>query len=256
MRSVIDSLEEVAEPLRNEYESRGGKFHLKVEGDLVGYQPLVEANAKLAEFRDNNRALNGKVKTFEEQLKSFEGIDPVAHREMVTKFTELEKKGIKGSDDIAAQLKAAVAAAVGPLEAKIATREASEKAALERADRESLRSTLQAAGLKVGIDDKAMPDYVNRGLGVFSVHDGEVVARKGENPVFSKNKPSEFLTVEEWAEELRVDAPHLFRPSKGGGAGGGREGGGPAVKKTITSDPLEFGRNLEGLAKGEVTVTQ
>lgn len=254
MKAVIANLEEVPEAIRGEYESKNGKFVLKVEGELPGYAPLVEANTRLAEFRDNNRTLNSKVTELEGKLKPFENIDPAKYTEMSERIVELEKRGVKGAVDIEAQLKAAVAAAVGPLEQKIAAREASERAAVERADRESLRSALQAAGTKAGIDDKAMEDYVERGLKVFKSINGEIVARKGDNPVFSKEHPAELLSVEEWASTLQTEAPHLFRPSRGGGAGGNGSGGGPVVKKSISMDPLEFGRNLEGLAKGEVTV--
>lgn len=259
MKLTVASLTEVPEALRGEYEERAGKFVLKLEGE---YQPLIEAttklteaNTKLAEFRDNNRALNSAKTTLEAQLKAFEGIDPEEHGKLKTRIAELEKKGVKGSEDITEMLRTAVAAAVGPLEKKIADREASEKAAIERADRESLRSALTAAGTKVGIDDRAMQDYIGRGLQVFSVVNGEVVARKGDMPVFSKTRVTEPLTVDEWAQELQTEAPHLFRPSKGGGAGGSGSGGHTGPKKVISSDPLEFGRNLEGLAKGEVTVS-
>jgi hypothetical protein len=87
---------------------------------------------------------------------------------------------------------------------------------------------------------------------------GEIVARKGDAPVFSRKNPAEVLQPEEWAIDLQGDAPHLFRPSKGGGAGGSGNGPAPGsnARRVISSDPLEFGRNLEGLAKGEVTVIQ
>ena len=119
-----------------------------------------------------------------------------------------------------------------------------------------LKSTLTAAGVKAGVDERALSDYVNRGAEIFKVVNGQVVARKGEAPIFSKAKPAELLTPDEFAVELQGEAPHLFKPSRGGGAGGSGGGGGPVVKKTISADPMEFGRNLEGIAKGEVTVSQ
>ena|SRR3990167_7123594 len=253
MKFVINTLEEVAEPLRGEYEARNGKFYLKTEGDFA---PLVESNTKLVEFRDNNRSLNSIKLELETKLKTFEGIDPVEHGKLKTKISELEAKGVKGTDDVVAQIKTAVAAAVAPLEAREIARAASEKAAVERADRELLKSTLTAAGVKAGVDERALSDYVNRGAEIFKVVNGQVVARKGEAPIFSKAKPAELLTPDEFAVELQGEAPHLFKPSRGGGAGGSGGGGGPVVKKTISADPMEFGRNLEGIAKGEVTVSQ
>jgi hypothetical protein len=133
-----------------------------------------------------------------------------------------------------------------------ATRAANERLQLER--------NLAEAGQKAGIDDRATQDYVNRGLQVWKIKDGKVVAIKDGEPLFSKQKPAEMMTMEEWALELQSEAPHLYKPSRGGGAAangsGGNGGGGREHKKVISSDPLEFGRNLEGLARGDVIVQQ
>ena len=83
MKAVISALTEVAEPLRTEYVEKDGKFHLKVEGD---YAPLIEANTRLAEFRDNNRNINNKVTELDGKLKTFEGIDPTEYTKMKTKI--------------------------------------------------------------------------------------------------------------------------------------------------------------------------
>lgn len=260
MKAILDSLEGLADAIRSEYEFRDGKYALKIEGAPIGFakkEDLDAANAKLAEFRDNNRSLNTLKAELETKLKSYEGIDPAEHKALLDKIKELEKKGVTQAGDVAEIVKSAVAAAVKPLEEREAQRAASEKAAIERADRESLRSALTAAGVAAGVAESAMTDYVNRGMGVFKVVEGEIAARKGDAPIFSKQKPAEVLTVDQWAVELQEEAPHLFKPSRGGGAGGnngGGNGGGP--KRIIQADPLEFGKNLEGIAKGEVLVQQ
>jgi hypothetical protein len=255
MKAVLNSLEEVAEALRSEYEARDGRFFLKLDGE---YPPLVEANTKLAEFRDNNRTLNATVTQLRTDLKKFDGIDPVEVPKMKARVAELEQSGVKNQGDVAELIKSAVKAAVSPLEQKLQEREASEATAREALAKTGLENKLREAGVKAGIDERAMPDYINRGLKVFKLIDGEPAARKGENPIFSKTRPAEELSMEEWAKDLHTEAPFLFRPSSGGGAGHGR---GPGVDRTspvrqISSDPLEFGRNLEGIAKGEVQVVQ
>lgn len=255
MKAVLNSLEEVAESLRTEYEARDGRFFLKVDGD---YPPLVEANTKLTEFRDNNRTLNSAVTQLRTDLKKFDGIDPVEVPKLKAKVAELEQGGIKNPNDVAQAIKDAVSKAVGPLEAKLLEREQSENTAREALARTGLENKLREAGAKAGIDERAMPDYINRGLKVFKLIDGEPAARKGENPIFSKTRPAEELSMEEWAKDLHTEAPFLFKPSSGGGAGHGR---GPGVDRSapvrqISSDPVEFGRNLEGIAKGEVQVVQ
>lgn len=253
MKAVLTSISDIPEALRTEYEERAGKYFLKVEGD---YQPLLDANTKLAEFRDNNRALNTLKTELEGKLDKFKDIDPTEYGKMKDKIIELEKKGIKGGDDVAEQIKAAVKAAVEPIQTELAARKTSEEAAKLEAANANLEGKLREAGIAVGIDERALPDYVNRGKDVFKIVNGQPVARKGDAPIFSKDKPTEELSMVEWATSLQTDAPFLFKPSRGGGGGGNGGPGGPIVKKTIAADPLEFGRNLEGIAKGEVVVQQ
>ncbi len=254
MKAVIDKLEDVAESLRGEYEARGGKFHLKVEGD---YAPLIEANSKIAEFRDNNRALNSKVTELETKFAAVKDLDPVKYKAAVDKVAELEAAGIKDKGSVPELIKAAVKAAVEPLEQKLVERETSEKKAQEALAITGLENALRDIGLKANVDERAMPDFVRRGREVFTLVDGKPAARKGDQPVFSKSKPAEELSMEEWAGALRTDAPFLFKPSKGGGARPGDPfSGSPAAKTIIGTDPIEFGKNLEGIAKGEVVVQQ
>lgn len=263
MKAVLDTTEGLPDIIKTEYEFKDGKYRLKIEGDttvlgFVAKKDLDESNTKLAEFRDNNRTLNGKVTELETKLVTFKDIDPAKHKEMADKIKELEKKGVQSGSDVADLVQNAVKSAIKPFEEREVARAASEKAALERADRELLKSTLTAAGIAAGVDERAISDYVGRGMGKFKVVDGEVVARNGDAPIFQKAKPAEILTVDVWAaDELPSEAPHLYKPSRGGGAGGnGGSGGGGAAKKIISSDPLEFGKNLEGIAKGEVIVQQ
>lgn len=253
MKTVYATQAEIPESFRGEYEERGGKFHLKVEGD---YAPLIEANTKLAEFRDNNRALNTKVTELSNQLKTFEGINPADVTTMRTKIAELEAQGVKAGSDVASMIAAAVKKAVEPVQQELAARTAAEAEARAAVARTGLENQLRDVGIKIGIDERALPDYINRGTQVFKIIDGKVVARKGDQPIFSTTRPAEELGMEEWAATLQTEAPFLFKPSKGGGTGPGTGGGngGFRPKTTISSDPLEFGRNLEGIAKGEVQV--
>jgi len=135
------------------------------------------------------------------------------------------------------------------------TSEEKEAAAQAQLAKKQVESSLVAAGLKLGVDEKALPDYINRGLSVFSYEQDKIVGKKSDGtPIFSKVRAGEHMSVEEWAESLLTDAPHLFRASKGGGAGSTALNGGP--KKFIQGgDPLVFGQNLEAIAKGETVVT-
>lgn len=255
MKFVISTLSEVAEPLRGEYEERGGKFYLKTEGD---YEPLATVNTKLAEFRDNNRTLNARVTELTEAAKKLEGIDPVEYAKLKTKITELEATGAKDKDSVAELIKKAVTDAITPLKTENEARKASEATALAAAAQSNLRGLLREAGVKAGVDERALPDYIRRGEEVFRNVDGKVVPRNGDAPIFSKKNVTEELSMEEWAVGLQADAPFLFKTSRGTGAnpGGNGNGGYQGERRTISSDPLEFGRNLEDIAAGKVIVQQ
>jgi hypothetical protein len=147
--------------------------------------------------------------------------------------------------------KAQVDAAVKPLQDRLNEITMRERAAQEQLARTTLENSLRDAASKAGVDERALPDFLNRGLQVFTLKDGQVVAMRGEQPVFSRRQPGEALSPEEWAQDLASDAPHLFRPSKGGGAPGGV---GAPRKKYISTDPLDFGSHLDQIAKGEVIV--
>ena len=57
MKAIIDSLEEVPETLRTEYESKDGRYVLKLDGDMPGFVSSEEhagVKTRLIEFRDNN----------------------------------------------------------------------------------------------------------------------------------------------------------------------------------------------------------
>jgi hypothetical protein len=255
MKAVYASLSEIPEAFRSEYEERGGQFHLKLEGDFA---PLVEANTKLAEFRDNNRALNAKKTELENLLKNFEGLDPKEYKELKAKITEFEKSGARKPDDVSKMIADAVRSAVEPLQSEltsIKTQEAQAKKALQM---KGLEDSLRDVGTKLGVRDTAIRDFVRRGTEVFQVtENGKYAALDGDTPLFSKARPAEPLSMEEWAAALQKEASHLFEPSKGGGTppgGPGGNGGVFAPTKSINADPLEFGRNLEGIAKGSVAV--
>lgn len=61
--------------------------------------------------------------------------------------------------------------------------------------------------------DTALPDVISRARGVFSVENGEPVARDSDGNLVQGAKG--VLTVKEWAESLRKTAPHFFPGSQG-----------------------------------------
>lgn len=79
---TVEKLEDVAEPVRQFYVQKDGKFHLDLSGAPSGYvsaTDLAAANAKVVEFRDNN-------------IKLTQEIEPL--RQLKTKVGDLDRKSV------------------------------------------------------------------------------------------------------------------------------------------------------------------
>ncbi|HUX17001.1 MAG TPA: hypothetical protein VMW52_11055 [Phycisphaerae bacterium] len=272
LKTQVDDLDGIPEAFRDEYEEKNGKYVLRLEGDVPGLVPstqLAEANAKLAEFRDNNVTLKGsaaeretKLEALKAQLSRFDGVDPEEYGKLKARVADLQKTGVAGADDVTLVVQRAVSAAVTPLQKRLDEVTAREKEAEAREQksaamlaRKTMESELTSLGLSLGVSEPAIPDYVARGLEIFRYEDGQIVAKNGDTPVYSPSNPTMPLTPDEWAESLIETAPHLFKGSGGGGAAAS-DNTPPPPRKTIQNDPLEFGRNIEAIARGEVIVQQ
>jgi len=248
MQATVEDVSKLPDALRGEYEQVGGKWVLKIEGE---HPTIAGLNSKISEFRDNNISLMKIRDDQRAMLQKFDGVDPAEYKSLRERVTKFEKDGgVKDPSDIDARIKAAT----DPLQQEIAgfrQREAEAKQQLASKEREG---RLRDIASKAGVADTAVPDFVFRGSQVFGL-DG--TPKKGDQTLYGKGGTA--LSMEEWAQQLATEAPHLFKSNKGGGAGGSNDkgGGGAGGGKSITGeDPLEFGYNLEDIAKGKVTVSR
>jgi len=246
MKPIIANLTDVPEALRGEYEPKDGAFRLKLDAELP---EVLELKKNLAEFRDNNiKYLKDKEEAIA-KLKTYDGIDPAEHTALKARVAEFEKKGGKDPADIETKIRQAVQAAVEPLKKQVASETETRKAAEERLAQKDLETKLRAVGTKLKVIDSAVPDFLSRGLRAFKA-DG--IAYDGDKQLYSREKVTEPLGMEEWGRIQLIEAPHLFVPSQGGGA---HPGPGGAGKRTISaSDPVELGRHVDAIAKGEIVV--
>ena len=251
MKLFVNEITEVPEGSQSEYEATNdGRFRLKVEGDVPEVQ---EANARVAEFRDNNIGLMKKVEEVASKLKTFEGIDPSEYTRLKGRVSEFEKAGDSPAD-FELRLTTAVKNAVEPLQTQLIEIQTREKDAKEALARKNVESKLVDVARKANVRKSAVSDFLARGANVFDL---EGKAFDGDRPRYSKKNPADVLTMDEWAVELMQDAPHLFEDSKGGGAGSSSSAGnsGNHGRRVISgSDPLEVGRHLEDLASGKTTI--
>lgn len=250
--------EAVPEPLREKATLVEGKYIVEMDGDASGMVPaadLVTAKKSVDDFRKTNIERGKEL----DALKGrFEGVD-----------IEEYKKLKKAADDVAAaagkggnsdEWDAKLAKTIEPLQKTITTLtekvEASDAAkvkAEELVTEQKVEGKIREMGVTVGIADTALQDYIGRGKGVWRMgENGTPVAMDGDTPMLSE-ATGQNLTMEEWAVGLRTTAPHLFKPSKGGGAAPGAGAAGP--KKVISSlDPIAIGENIDAIKKGEVIV--
>lgn len=235
------------------YVERDGAFVLQVDG-MVSQTEFDELEEKLNEFRDNNRKLFN-------DLKKFEGIDPDTVRTLQADYDKLKRQGVSKADDLQAAINAAVEKATGPLLDKVKAIETERDATKQQLAEKALDDTLWEAGQAAGIKANAKASFLHLAKQCFRFEDGEIVAKRGDQPLYSKQRgrttemltPEEFVTHPDW---LLKEADFLYEESKGTGSqhkGGDRTSGSGA--RVISADNQELlSQNLEAIAEGRVVV--
>ena len=116
--------------------------------------------------------------------------------------------------DISAQIQAAIDEGFAPIRAALDEREqraAGLEGIVERDYSIDLNEVLTTAGRRLGVFEAALPDFTWRASADFSLDSGNLVPRGDDGaPAFSLESPYALLELDEWAETLREEAPHLF----------------------------------------------
>lgn len=218
----ISKLEDVEEQYRGLYAaSADGTFTLQAEG--------VADKAKLDEFRDNNISLS---KQMDDLKKMFEGIDPNKVRELMARQKELEEKKLIDAGKLDELLAQRTTAMKSEYEAKLTAAEEARKKVTSQLEVLLVDSAIQTAAAKTGVRATALEDVMLRGRTLFKVQDGKAVPIGADGKVIYSSDGVTPQSVEGWLGSLTTSAPHLFEPSKGGGAGGSGSTGGDGKKMT------------------------
>jgi hypothetical protein len=254
LKAVVPDINAVPENLRSLYTQRDGKFVLDLEGDVPGYVPAQ----KHAEFRENNvkllKALGAETVEAalqraglftgldSDRLAKLKDIDPAVYAELKAKADALEKKGVKGVDDVEALKKSLLedlkASVVGPLQAQLAEMQKASQAKDQRIADATLRSAVAERFAKAGGKASASGFIVEEAKKAFRVVDDRVVAVDGR--FGSDGEP---LTLDAWVAGATKEYDFAFEPSKGGGAAPAGAGGAPAHKgpfKTPSGEELKM----------------
>ncbi len=200
------------------YAERDGAWLLDVDG-------AVE-KAKFDEARSVNAGL---LKERDELKQRFEGIDPEEVRKLAAEKRQLEE---------AQQLTAGEVDKVVENRIKGLRADWEKQLGAVTAERDSLNGRLTSiqidqgvtlAATKRGLRPTAVADITARARTVFRLVNGAAVAFEGDGktPRYGKDGMTP-MSLDEWVDTQVAEAPHLFEPNAGGGAGGSGSGGGAA----------------------------
>jgi hypothetical protein len=188
------------------YVERDGSFVLDVEGAV--------ARERLDEFRTNNINLQN-------QIKAFEGIDVEKAKELLQKQKDLEDATLIKSGDLGKIIEKQLS----PIKAELDKERGRANQLQSQLEAFTLTTSLQAVGAKTGVRATALTDLQARAARVFKVVDGKIVAFDADGQIKPGKDGYTPLTLDEWVEELRSEASHLFESNTGGGAFGNGSGG-------------------------------
>ncbi|HMF88751.1 MAG TPA: hypothetical protein VK575_11790, partial [Gemmatimonadaceae bacterium] len=213
---------------------------------------LEASNAKVVEFRDNNIKHLQELGELRPLKVKLDGVDIDAAKAALTKVKDLENKGITKPDDIAAQIKASVEAALAPVQAELKSFQDKAADADKRANDAVKRSAIGEKFAAAGGEPTALDFILSKSAGKFVIEGG--VLRAAQN-VFSTDKPGEPLSVEEWLTQQTKESPFAFKLSTGGGAETGPKGtivrpAGQNVIKDPTPQQLGDPKNAKAVREG------
>lgn len=222
---TFDSKDQIPAELHEIIKEENGKFTIDVAPKI-----------KLAEFRDNNIALkeeNDKLNEYISAVKPIIGEDPKKftedHGELKKIKQQVSDGKLKTSTDIETEVtkrvnefKAEHESTVASLTNKIGELEGVNAQSKREYEDLKISSEVSAVALnpELGMEPGAMQDIMYRARGTFKVaENGKIVAKDGDKLIYGEDGVTP-LTVEQWLQKLKQEAPHLAKQSSGGGASG------------------------------------
>lgn len=221
----FDTLEQIPEALRSYAKSEGEKVQINLVPD-----------DKLAEFRQTNTDLLKERDALKKEIELYKpvvGDDPNA---LQAELVELRATAQRVKDGTLTDSKA--------IEQEVVRRTEDMKKSLEEQIRQAQKEganwrakatdieavhkrTLVNSAIKdamidpdLGVQAFAYPDILARATNVWRAQDnGQVLAFQGDLQLYGSDGGSP-LSPKEWIMKLRDEAPHYFKGTQGGGAGG------------------------------------
>lgn len=222
---TFDTLDSIPDTLRS---------YAKAEGDKV--QINLVPQDKMDEFREMNISLvkeRDELKKQVEVLAPIVGEDPTDFTNQLTELRavsqrvkdgqltdsrKIEEEVIRRTEDMKKVLEDQIRAAQ-----KEGANWKTKAAELEGTYKRTLVSTAIKDAVidpELGVQPHAVRDILSRAEGVWRAQDdGRVLAFQGDLQLYGADGGSP-LTPKEWIAKLKDEAPHFFKGTHGGGAGG------------------------------------
>jgi hypothetical protein len=239
MKYRIAKLEDVAENLRGLYRedaTRGG-FVLDVEG-------AVDKD-RLDEFRNNNIQL-------QQQIDKYKDIDPTKYNELMDIQRKIQEKEYIEKGEIEKLVGLRTNEMKRTFETQIADLTKTNQLNARQLETLTIDNAVREHATKLGVQPTAVDDVLLRAKTVFKLHEGKPTPFGSDgNVVYGKDGTSP-MAIGEYIDGLKTQAPHLFQPSTGSGAGGSGGGAGPRGNNgSANLNPTQ--KIAEGMRQGLTT---
>lgn len=209
--------------LMNEIPQDGGAGGSSAPNPAADVQALAKQMAdemfasQTEGLRKKNAELLGKMNDLKNQLKQFDGIDPEAVRNILSRFdNEEEQKLIAGGKfEELIERKTERMRKNHEQELKARDEQISKAQSTAKAfEQKVLANELRAAATKAGVHEFAIDDVLSRGRSIFGLsEDGSAVMVDSNGEIVMGKDGKSPATPLEWLEGLKESAPHWW-PAK------------------------------------------
>lgn len=241
------AFDKLPKDVQAQYKEQDGKYTLDVEGmeDNSGLKSALQKE------RDSVKGFRAQMKELQDQLASWDGLDPAAVKALMAKFEDDgEAKLIKEGkiEEVLAKRTEKLRAELQKQVEEVQTQYEGALEVIGTYEERVLDNAIRAAAEKAGVHPQAIDDTLLRARTLFQLDDeGNAVqyAEDGKTVVLGKDGKSAFGPAE-WLEKTKETAPHWF-PSNNSGGGAHNKGDSNAsgkrqVKRSVFDamlDPTE-----------------
>ena len=196
----------------------------------VQAQIAAAVEAATAGLKAKNTELLGSLREAKDSLKRFEGIDPDAVRNIISKFASDEEATLIAAGKVDEVLNKRTERMKADFDKKLVEAQAKADAAVKRAETfqgRVLDEAIRAAASKAGLHQHAIDDALFRGRAMFTLNEDGTAISLGDDgqPVLGKDGKTPF-TPGEWLETMKDKAPHWY-PATAAGSGAASSTGAP-----------------------------